>query len=559
MRTSSLFRRAAHALMLTALTVMSFQAARAQDDNPRVPNVEAAYGNLKITSEFLGFHLAAGAPAANTDTKQHWQGIARSPGSGQAYLYVTRSGKNESGRYSNLAVVEMMSRDKTGGRLRSNRLRTDGHPADAPPLLQDRVVTNYSFTDYNHPGGVQRIGDILVVPLEDRTNDSSPEGLVAFFDLTNPRVPVRLPRAVAANHKIGVIAIARLSDGKYLLALTWGDGDRVDFLLSNSTNLRDPNLSFSLLRAWTPSNLISGNWFVQNYDFTGQVPIQGTYQMLNFITQTDGTLYLMAARSTLASGLGQDHMQLFRVTNPGTSSINLQEVRQFRHMNCPDNNGNFGAGAGVHVTDNGELLLYSCEYYNSGADDTVKVGEFASIFNGAADRDNSSAWIEMYEDNGYNGDRLTLDSRDRLYGIWNRLSQMQGAATSGDFNDKATSVIWHAPPGTIIRAYENDNFTGAYLEFTGDGANGNIGTAWNDRISSVRIVQGDPGPTLLVPSPNIPSMTIANALLDVIGSLPFTQIRLLQYATGARPTVTKKTVINASGIQPSIIGLNGLP
>src|SRR5207248_3196365 len=103
------------------------------------------------------------------------------------YMYITKSGKvpdtifcggsNEPGW---LYVVKLGSRDKTGERLRSNI----GLPVDdiynSPNLAsgEDTLVAAIKFgqdgwPDYMHPGGVQAVGDLLVIGTEDPTYNNT--------------------------------------------------------------------------------------------------------------------------------------------------------------------------------------------------------------------------------------------------------------------------------------------------------------------------------------------------------------------------------------------------
>ena len=56
-----------------------------------------------------------------------------------------------------------------------------------------RVVDAQIYTDWNHPGGMQLIGDILVVPMEQHTADNPPShGKIFFYDTRNQGRPVKM-------------------------------------------------------------------------------------------------------------------------------------------------------------------------------------------------------------------------------------------------------------------------------------------------------------------------------------------------------------------------------
>lgn len=218
--------------ILLAVLLAPVVAQAQEDDNPRVENVEAKFAALKTYGEIMGFYLGAGAP--DPTVYKHWQGIQRSVAPGTPYFFVSRSGEHEAGKHPNIAVVEMLSRNKDRGRLRSNRLNTSSKPLDTAPPAMDRIVTNIEFTDYDHVGGIQRIGQYLVVPLEGRKDENNPKGKVVFYDVKDPRSPVRLPGEIHVDHDCGVVGIAKIpSDDHYLIALTWGYNLSVEFWRSN--------------------------------------------------------------------------------------------------------------------------------------------------------------------------------------------------------------------------------------------------------------------------------------------------------------------------------------
>lgn len=527
------------------LTIHAAPVRAQEDDNPRVSNVKGQYASIKSYGEILGFYQGV---APDPSLTKHWQGIQRSAGTGTPYLFVSRSGDNEAGKHANVAVVEMLSRNTDGGRFRSNRLNLTTQPLNTAPPAMDRVVHNIEFTDYNHAGGLQRIGNILAVPLEDPTNSTTnPKGKVVFYDVTNPRSPTRLAAEITADHNYGVVGIMKIpNDGRYLVALSWQRDQKIEFWRSNVTNLRDPSLSFEIKYIWDYTELVEGNWYWQTG--TDQAPIRGTYQCLNFVVQTDGTIYMIGMRNDISSGGGADRMQLFRVTLLG-DNVSITEERDIsgnfmeRHMTCRGGNGNFIAAGGVHITPNGELILYSTEHDNDGPNGCIKMGEFGLIQGGVTDKFAGAAWVELHDDTQFEGRKLLLDSRDRPYQNWNSLDTVES------FNGMAESMMWYAPTGTTIRCYENVNSGGSYLELVGDGTLHvvqNLGD-WNNRIKSVAIVAGDPGPTIIVPTVPFPDALTGFTALQLIGSKPYTRLKVYTGNYNIRPVVTSRTLIEGLG------------
>ena len=119
----------------------------------------------------MGFELRGPDPSQC----RHMQGIVRvDAADGTPYLFVSRSSKDTSAitctsgsEQANVYIVRMGSRDKTGERLRSNRLRKALETMYTPPDPADGVVGNMMFDgsstvwpDYEHPGGMQLAGHI---------------------------------------------------------------------------------------------------------------------------------------------------------------------------------------------------------------------------------------------------------------------------------------------------------------------------------------------------------------------------------------------------------------
>jgi hypothetical protein len=165
-------------LMLVLVSVYGFPVLADEpvcQENRPVDDVLQAFDNLTHHGEWLGFHNGAGAPPrAELFSENHIQGIARSPRPGTPYFFVTSSGvwNDSDGSDGNLMVIEMGSRDESGERLRSNRLLRSWQTSCTPPDGSDRVVLNIPFPNHAHPGGMEMIGDILVVPLEKGRKDT---------------------------------------------------------------------------------------------------------------------------------------------------------------------------------------------------------------------------------------------------------------------------------------------------------------------------------------------------------------------------------------------------
>src|SRR6185503_9907803 len=63
---------------------------------PGVPHVEQQFTALKHHPEAVGWYLPEAAGAPDPSTEDHYQGIARYPGTGTPVLYVTQKDNDDS-------------------------------------------------------------------------------------------------------------------------------------------------------------------------------------------------------------------------------------------------------------------------------------------------------------------------------------------------------------------------------------------------------------------------------------------------------------------------------
>jgi len=288
-----------------------------------VPDVVSQFNQLALRPEALAFSLGN---SPDPDIHKHYQGIVRKHGPGTPYLFMSRSGNDVpecvtdcAPEPGNLVIVKMGSRDANGERLRSNRLRRDWPIAatsptgqintwPSPPDSRDTVVAFISFDgngwpSYGHPGGMQIVGDVLVVPLtvpypdipfpfpspEPTPDPSKPKDLILFLDVSTPEAPVKKSQFVPATgdqFQAGQVALTPvinpLGPGLRYVMLVAGKDNRDirlyrslsttfmdqdgDLVLDQNgpTDLKSPFLNWELLRSWSDEQLQA--------DFCSQAP-----------------------------------------------------------------------------------------------------------------------------------------------------------------------------------------------------------------------------------------------------------------------------------------------
>lgn len=461
--------------------------------------------------------------------------MARKHGPGVPYLFVTRSGNEPSGvggagcsdsdDPGNLLIVRLGSRDTNGERLRSNRLLRGWDSSGTssmfgtPPDARDTVVKVINFDgqngwpNYGHPGGVQLVGDILVVPLETPYDANDPENLILFLDVSDPENPVIINRfdpGTGPNFTAGLVGITPVASefgtgNRYLMLVTGKENKEVLLYKSLPTNLdgytdlRAPNLDWLFVRSWTEDQIedcIPVDWHTGKGD---------AHQALSFVRESNlnGDLYLVGTRNSNPLPAGSDIMDLYRVNvdvfgNPEEcliSYIGSKHVSSYPTMNGGDS-ANFAAAGGVYISPSGELIVYSTEFENDGPFDSLNQGgiirqsvRFAEWRHKTMVRANSptlkptvhlggpyevdegssvavsatsagpitKAWLQLFEDDDLGAEVpeftsdvwLIIDFEDREKDDFHNFREIA-------FNDDAGSWRWFAPVGTTLRVNDDD-------------------------------------------------------------------------------------------------------
>ena len=240
----------------------------------------------------------------------------------------------------------MLSRDATGERLRSNRLKpgdpmyeTDltGDDIGTPPDLRDSLVARIVFDGtgvwphYRHPGAMQIVGDVLVVPLSVPGGSDEPMR-VQFINITDPAVPLPLSSFVvtggSSNFGAGLVALTPVRNPsgagqRYLMAIAGEGGQELRLYRSLSTDVDDQNAASDLKSEnleWEEINRFTG---AELGSFWPCCSSQ-SHQTLNFVRERSQTTPgVSMARSTssapttlrpsISPGGGEDYFTLYRV------------------------------------------------------------------------------------------------------------------------------------------------------------------------------------------------------------------------------------------------------
>ena len=409
---------------------------------------------------------------------KHYQGVVRHYGlDGTPYLIVSRSGHRAACTFcgfdcsddpAEIVFARMGSRPKHGERLRSNILHPSASFKDTPPPATDIVETSMVFdgtgnrTGWMHAGGMQLVDDVLVVPMERAWPAGSDTGSLVFIDVIDPANP-RVINEFFFSYKVGVFAMAKDPvTATYLLAVSGGDTQTIEWYETSATDLFNPGLQLILRDVWNVndpgvSQSVQDNW--------------EKWQTLNFIRQSDRRLFLATTDNTSAfdDDDGKHLAGLFEVTSSG-NQFNLI-YREERKLKLDDpRTGNAAASGGYYVSPTGQLILYTTEHENDGPSNAIRAGELrsydVSTING---RDPSGdTWIEFYNDNeGWDSSSpdksFMLDKADFGHENWFNLDAEDG------WGDEPDSLRFRAPLGHMILLYKDQNLGGGVLPLIGNG------------------------------------------------------------------------------------------
>ena len=410
------------AVVLSFILFPAWQAAaQPLETMPRfVPSVVSQFDALSLRPDGLAFSIGN---SPDPEQCKHYQGVARvNAADGTPYLFVSRSGNEPGGVAAagcsdsddpgNLLIVRLESRDRTGERVRSNRLRRDWpYPSliwASPPDSRDRVVQTISFDGnpwpaYGHPGGMQLVGNVLALAME-TPYGSDPENQIFFLNVQNPEAPTLLssypledPGSEFSAGLVGITPI-RTENGeccRYLMIVAGKQGKDVRFYRSLPTDGERSDLTSSALD-WEEVGRFSESEIescLGGIDWhTG---LGDAHQMFNFVRQgdLDGPLFLVGGRNTTLLPSGDDMVDLYRIhISPDgiPEPCVITHVRSTHVHSDPyiagGDSANFAAAAGVYVSPSGELIVYATEYENDGpwellpggapGQQTVRFGEY---------------------------------------------------------------------------------------------------------------------------------------------------------------------------------------
>jgi len=430
--------------------------------NHRVKDVVKSFYTLPNKGDYIGVKEQQTFPSQEyTSVDNHLQGIQRLS-KGDYFVISGGSGKDKIGNLFFLRLNDYKGKSnaqkKINGPLGSNLLHFNHNAGQYPDKDAIVYITKLIKGSEWHVGGLSICGDILAVPTESKKNST-----IRFLDVSQPESPSIYPHTIKRKgRKAGGVSLTKLSNN-YFLCIVFTDSDeqppRFDFYLSKKNKLEfNSDIYFS----YPYERLIPSDHETPNL------------QSIQIIEQTDGKLYILGAENTkktapILSGSNRLFLYLLELdektlqnSNPKMGQPLITKVGQ-RTMDEGGNFYNMGAGMGAYITPNHELSLYATHHWRQN--ESIRFGEFfpfLTVQNKISHKTHDIR-IELFEHTNFNGDCL------RIYG-----SEINEVADFGkifvrgkSFNDKVSSLRFLLPSDKKIVFWEDKNFVGKKLEFTG--------------------------------------------------------------------------------------------
>ena len=366
-------------------------------------SVVGAFNGLSTRADALGFHRRN---TVEPTLCRHYQGFARKDGAdGTPYMFLTRSGNIPSdlcfgepiGDTGHFVVVRMGSRDKTGERMRANlhKYAQSNIPAADEAIVDIPLIGTNGWPAYEHPGGMQILGDVLVIGTETPwiSGNETAKATLIFVDISNPENPEFLTRfdlddlgAEFGADPVGLTAI-KAPNGtccRFLLIVAGGPGNKEvrffrskpDNPLVQTTTLKSKNLDWDEVGRFTESQIES----CLGADWPSGERVQ--HQMLNFVREgsLDGKLYVVGGVREGSVGNPfadeDEYLDLYEthltsegvpascpLTFAGRKRVGLDGIGPaLQSWGDFKDNGSFAAGSSVYVSPTGELVTYVSDH-----------------------------------------------------------------------------------------------------------------------------------------------------------------------------------------------------
>ncbi len=293
----------------------------------QVADVERDFANIPAESRSVRFRLG------NFDLPVggHLQGIQMRPDANGGHPLVFLSHDSDTEAY--LCIVQLSERQTAIGHvLQVHRFPSDGQ---SPPL--------------RHAGGIQLVGDILAVGLED--NQLKTRSEIQFWDVSDPKQPKQLRhltivrRGAVKEKTAGAVGLVRRKNDHLVAVANW-DSRALDFYVSNGKPLANPTCRFVFDRRWRDDKADKQDWQPDRRF--------GSHQAIQLVSDAAGATFLFGFNT---ASDGRDLAELFAVDTNQEPDRLLRKLAS-RPINLGESN-HFRSTGGIAVDGNRFRILSS--------------------------------------------------------------------------------------------------------------------------------------------------------------------------------------------------------
>ena len=308
--------------------------------NPAITDVVKAFGRVSTHGTAIDIDRKG---VALPPGPGHFQGIQRMPGE-PPVLVITSSSKEK-------AYFVECDMEENGKKGHARQPRIMATTAMNPP--------------FNHAGGCQAFGRVLVTGIENSNTETNSE--IQFWDFAGVpgQLPMTIPRPGAGHkHTAGAVGMTSFGRGTALAVATF-NAATVDFLTSEGDPFNGSPLTPKF--TWTEEKAHKKGWIDQNF---------GEYQSINLITQeSDGQLFMGGCNRSGHS----DWMDLFSVNLEGKAESALTKLAK-KHMYCTSEVG-FDGGTGIFIPSSEGFEVFAVGLYSGDhvTGTTIYVNHFAAM------------------------------------------------------------------------------------------------------------------------------------------------------------------------------------
>ena len=513
-------------LMLFLVANAIGQEAPLEPGNSRglfvVEDALSQFQALKHHGEALAWILPEATGAPDPSLLDHYQGLARYPGTGTPIFYVSQKDNDDptvpdaTGAGGYLHIFRFGTRPTDGERLRSN-LQVAGsdtkHTAPSHDDIWQRAIRfdgtlqidGELLPAYVHPGGMVIVDDILLLAIDSPPAGDAPTGQIVLFDLSaDPEYPIAI-HAFPLSHAIDNLAVTQQQDGTYLIWANGDGGKAIRIYQTTSNNLRHELIDLELIQEWDHNS--SADYDGAGNPWPGTLTVWGdssAHQSSTFVREPDGTLYMIGMWHEGAGDTGWDYADLYRVDPKSEGGFKLTRLST-RNFHCEyrmsggalETDGricNFAAADSAYVSPSGELMLYSMTHDDEDSNDPdfVRLGEFrhrdvnregsplrrpvaeangpytvvegqALTLSGSGWPQGDRPWVELYDDIYWQDRSIVVDYDDRALLELNDFDDLDG------FGDKTSSIRWRMPAGLDAELFDDHDFSDRRIVLKGTG------------------------------------------------------------------------------------------